>query len=207
MEPNVFYYTCSTICQSLAGAFGFLLAVILYHIQSINSSLTETLTAAGRKRSWTLEGDIEWKMARATQNWSQMHDLFIRYPRIEDPNDWQGLETVFGEEHFKRVFSELTAIKKAARASAKRSLLAIVFSLFLLPFSKLLADGPQAIGIPLLVVAVALAIEATRSFIPLITKVISHQAPILGSKTLAAALPTDLRTDSDGEMPTSASLE
>ncbi len=39
MDGNGFYYTLSTISQTLAGAFGFLVAVVLYRMQSIKDSL------------------------------------------------------------------------------------------------------------------------------------------------------------------------
>lgn len=39
MDVNDFYYTLSTISQTLAGAFGFLVAVVLYRMQSIKDSL------------------------------------------------------------------------------------------------------------------------------------------------------------------------
>jgi hypothetical protein len=40
MEMHVAcYYTLSTISQTLAGAFGFLLAVVLYRIQAIGNGL------------------------------------------------------------------------------------------------------------------------------------------------------------------------
>ena len=36
VDITVYFYTYSTIAQTLAGAFGFLVAVILYLIQGIN---------------------------------------------------------------------------------------------------------------------------------------------------------------------------
>ncbi|HEY4328902.1 MAG TPA: hypothetical protein VGN88_04140 [Phycisphaerae bacterium] len=39
MDANVYYYTYSTLAQSLAGAFGFLAAVVLYRLQALNSQL------------------------------------------------------------------------------------------------------------------------------------------------------------------------
>jgi hypothetical protein len=35
MDSNGFYYTLSTIAQTLAGAFAFLVAVVLYRLEAI----------------------------------------------------------------------------------------------------------------------------------------------------------------------------
>ena len=51
MDGNGFYYTLSTISQTLAGAFGFLVAVVLYRMQSIKDSLPMR-RKAGRVRYW-----------------------------------------------------------------------------------------------------------------------------------------------------------
>jgi hypothetical protein len=39
VDPNVYYYSYSTLAQALAGAFGFLAAVVLYRLQALNSQL------------------------------------------------------------------------------------------------------------------------------------------------------------------------
>ena len=39
MNSNDFYYTLSTISQTLAGAFAFLVAVVLYRMQAIKGAL------------------------------------------------------------------------------------------------------------------------------------------------------------------------
>ena len=41
IDINVYFYTYSTIAQTLAGAFGFLVAVVLYLIQGINSHISD----------------------------------------------------------------------------------------------------------------------------------------------------------------------
>lgn len=39
LTNNAYFYTYSTIAQTLAGAFGFLVAVVLYRLQMLNNSL------------------------------------------------------------------------------------------------------------------------------------------------------------------------
>ena len=44
VDPNVFFYTFSTVAQALAGAFGFLAAIVLYQLQSLNTQLRDMAT-------------------------------------------------------------------------------------------------------------------------------------------------------------------
>src|SRR5579864_9030311 len=63
---SAYFYTYSTIAQTLAGAFGFLVAVILYLIQGINvhiGNCAATLVAnspADRNRLRQLQGGSRW---------------------------------------------------------------------------------------------------------------------------------------------------
>ncbi|HUO08476.1 MAG TPA: hypothetical protein VM008_09280 [Phycisphaerae bacterium] len=44
IDPNVFFYSYSTIAQTLAGAFGFLAAIVLYRLQALNSHMENHAT-------------------------------------------------------------------------------------------------------------------------------------------------------------------
>ena len=44
IDPSVYYYTYSTIAQAVAGAFGFLAAVVLYRLQALNGQLEAIAT-------------------------------------------------------------------------------------------------------------------------------------------------------------------
>ncbi len=50
MDSNGFYYTLSTISQTLAGAFGFLVAVVLYRMQAIKEELPQLKTKSSEAR-------------------------------------------------------------------------------------------------------------------------------------------------------------
>jgi len=45
-DYSVFYYTYSTIAQTLAGAFGFLVAVVLYRIQTLTARMQQKLSSS-----------------------------------------------------------------------------------------------------------------------------------------------------------------
>jgi hypothetical protein len=63
---SVYFYTYSTIAQTLAGAFGFLVAVVLYLMQGINSHIGNCATAlvanspADRNRLRQLQSGGRW---------------------------------------------------------------------------------------------------------------------------------------------------
>ena len=73
MDANAFYYTYSTICQTLAGAFGFLVAVVLYQIQSVTAGFEVMLNEAGKQRIWPDEN--KWLGSRAIHDWDKVARL------------------------------------------------------------------------------------------------------------------------------------
>src|SRR6266540_2082231 len=66
LDYSVYFYTYSTIAQTLAGAFGFLVAVVLYLLQGINTHISNcamTLVAnspADRHRLRRLHSSGRW---------------------------------------------------------------------------------------------------------------------------------------------------
>lgn len=67
VEVSVYFYTYSTIAQTLAGAFGFLVAVVLFILQGTTSRMHEcasTLVAnspADRNKLRQLQGSRKWQ--------------------------------------------------------------------------------------------------------------------------------------------------
>src|SRR5579863_9735817 len=66
VDISVYFYTYSTIAQTLAGAFGFLVAVVLYLIQGINVHISNCAAAlvanspADRNRLRQLQSGGRW---------------------------------------------------------------------------------------------------------------------------------------------------
>jgi hypothetical protein len=66
LDYSVYFYTYSTIAQTLAGAFGFLVAVILYMLQGINAHISNCATTlvanspADRNRLRRLHSSGRW---------------------------------------------------------------------------------------------------------------------------------------------------
>jgi hypothetical protein len=77
MDPSVYYYTYSTLAQSLAGAFGFLAAVVLYRLQSLNGQLQVIATnLIGDPRTFVLE---PFRTLFAYHRWAQ----FVRQVHLD----------------------------------------------------------------------------------------------------------------------------
>jgi hypothetical protein len=77
MDPSVYYYTYSTMAQSLAGAFGFLAAVVLYRMQMLNSQLQVIATnMIGDPRTFVME---PFRTLYAYHRWTQ----FVRHVHMD----------------------------------------------------------------------------------------------------------------------------
>jgi hypothetical protein len=67
------YYTFSTICQTLAGAFGFLVAVVLYRLNQIPGQILVILPGAKAGRG--LENNSVFNRAVNEGNWLKVADI------------------------------------------------------------------------------------------------------------------------------------
>jgi hypothetical protein len=89
MDASVYFYTYSTLAQSLAGAFGFLAAVVLYRLQSLNGQLQTIATnLIGDPRTFVME---PFRTLFAYHRWPefvrQVHlDQQARLPVFKDLN-------------------------------------------------------------------------------------------------------------------------
>jgi hypothetical protein len=101
MDTSVYFYTYSTLAQSLAGAFGFLAAVVLYRLQSLNGQLQTIATnLIGDPRTFVME---PFRTLFAYQRWPQ----FVRQVHL----DQEARTPVFKELNF----MDLGAMDHAAR--------------------------------------------------------------------------------------------
>ena len=76
-DLNVYYYTYSTLAQALAGAFGFLAAVVLYRLQSLNGQLERIATnLIDDPKTFVME---PFRTLFAYQRWP----LFVRHVHMD----------------------------------------------------------------------------------------------------------------------------
>ncbi len=72
IDPSVFYYSYSTIAQAVAGAFGFLAAVVLFRLQALNSQLEVIATnLMGDPRTFVVE---PFRTLFVNQKWPEFVD-------------------------------------------------------------------------------------------------------------------------------------
>lgn len=91
-DYNVFFYTYSTIAQSLAGAFGFLAAVVLYRLQALNGQLHNIASnLIGDPRTFKIE---PFRTLFAYNRWN---DFWIQIQRDQDPSN---RAPIFKDLHF-----------------------------------------------------------------------------------------------------------
>ncbi|HVS71183.1 MAG TPA: hypothetical protein VHQ47_08010 [Phycisphaerae bacterium] len=82
IDPSVYYYTYSTIAQAVAGAFGFLAAVVLYRLQALNTQMEALATnLMGDPRTFQVE---PYRTLFTYQRWP----LFVEnVKRDQDPSN------------------------------------------------------------------------------------------------------------------------
>lgn len=92
MDANVYYYSYSTLAQSLAGAFGFLAAVVVYRLQALNSQM-ENIAGhfMGDPRTFKIE---PFRTLYAYQRWS----LFVA--QVKRDQDSSNRDPVFKHLNF-----------------------------------------------------------------------------------------------------------
>ena len=140
LDINVYYYTFSTISQSLASAFAFLVAVALYRMQTIENELE---TALGEVIQHAVHGkDVHFLMRKnRCRSWEDM-DQYIRQEHIDAiPGDdvkslmssnwkffWQGRKT-------------LEALKSELVRALQLTSVVIGSSIALIPISQILKSN------------------------------------------------------------------
>lgn len=165
MDLSVFFYTYSTIAQTLAGAFGFLVAVVLYRMQAIAMDMQgsgaefETCTAAPHSGL---------KQMRAREQWDRYVEHAEGVLGGYHPPGARSREEL--KDGLGRVKDALT-ILKSTKSSLRRSLYwtagTIVASLTLLPATYWLASWDTRLPWILLVAAVASAIFTISTYVRL----------------------------------------
>ncbi len=146
---NACYYTFSTISQSLAGAFGFLVAVVLYQIQVMLGRLERGRSMLGDMSYHP--GYIRFVQAEREERWSEMADVLEKNPPLPAPPNIPPDYKDMYERHwlyqtsrghyadYIRNARQLASIKNGLERSLKGTGTTIGLSLALLMFTPLIA--------------------------------------------------------------------
>ncbi len=185
---NACYYTFSTISQTLAGAFGFLVAVVLYQIQMVTGRLENLRTRFGHMEH--LADNKDFTQAENDSDWSTMGILMEANsplpmpPNAFEPEDllnheeqrhhyepkWRALLEGGYYDRFIQHARQLASIKKGLERSLKGTGATIGLSLALLMFTPLIA-GHGWLAWVCLVLDVFFASLCLWSYFPLVNSV------------------------------------
>jgi hypothetical protein len=137
LEINTFYYTFSTISQSLASAFAFLVAVALYRMQTIENEME---TALGEVIQHAVHGKDQSFLMRKNRcrSWEDM-DQYIRQEHVDTiPGD--EVKSLMSSNF--RFFNQGRAAVENLKTELVRALqltsVVIASSITLIPISQLL---------------------------------------------------------------------
>lgn len=150
LDPNVLYYTYSTIPQTLAGAFGILGVFLLFYLQNLNQTIKgvcSTIHTGGRdpvsnlRQLYTLE---DWDGLLNFIKGKKLGDLFATHFSMseEQLTDYKSL---LSKTLDKRDMAYLNL-----RSIIRLTIPAIIAPLFLLPFVQLLSKNIFLFAAPLL---------------------------------------------------------
>jgi hypothetical protein len=163
VDVNAFYYTLSTICQTLGGAFGFLVAIALYQMQRLGQVIRNELNA-GKWYRPRIDQD-SWENASVLEDWDACIRLLDANPIDYTGAGTQTHEYRAADRHAavgKHFVGQLRSLTKSVLLSAMLTFAAIALSLIALPWSGRLFASP--LGLPLLGFAEILAIGALLSY-------------------------------------------
>ena len=159
-DYSLFYYTYSTIAQTLAGAFGFLIAVVLYQRQAINSRLPSIAESLESMRDLAPIEKERLRHLRIREEWAK-YLASARQLGFSPIPGFRSKETEI-EELFKRFqedVDKLSSISKWFQWSLRFTGITITACFMLMPLTnKSMIANPYLAGFFLIVtVAVAIA--------------------------------------------------
>ena len=167
VDYSVFYYTYSTIAQTLAGAFGFLVAVVLYQRQVISSAL---LNQAAQLRG-IFEGKAtvhemeDWITRGLYREFVKLGDR-VGFSHLQNDPIRTRAENTFAE--FKLNVGRWDAIASRLQFSMIATGTSIIWCLVFMPLTnRWIICSPELATIPL-VIAVIGAILSILTYLSLV---------------------------------------
>jgi hypothetical protein len=168
-DINVYFYTYSTIAQTLAGAFGFLVAVILYLIQGISAHIGNCAAAlvanspADRNRLRQLQ---------SSGRWDEMINL---HAQAGQQNPALTSETnLFTDEQFQEMRREvlrLANVRRELGRSMYMTGLVILASIVGMPLTAFFFEPKDPAAVSLLTVTIVAAMFCIRGYLKLMVNV------------------------------------
>jgi hypothetical protein len=171
VDLSVYFYTYSTIAQTLAGAFGFLVAVVLYLIQGINvhiGNCAATLVAnspADRNRLRQLQSGGRWD------------EMIQLHAEAGQQNAVLSSETNrYTDEQFQEMRKEVVRLSKIRRelsGSMFMTGLVILASIIGMPLTAFCFRPTAPAAVSMLTVTIIAAMFCIRGYLKLMVNVFS----------------------------------
>ena len=168
---SVYFYTYSTISQTLAGAFGFLVAVVLFLMQGINTHIGHCAAVlvsnspADRKRL---------RQLHVGGRWDDMISLHAkagqRNPELSDDDN------LFTDEQFqemRREVGRLTTVRRDLSHSMFMTGIVILVAIIAMPLTAFFFHPKDPIAVALLTMTIVAAMFCIRGYLRLMENVFS----------------------------------
>jgi hypothetical protein len=171
LDHTVYFYTYSTIAQTLAGAFGFLVAVVLYLIQGIHTHIqtcAATVVAnslADRNRLRQLQSGGKWdEMIRLHAETGQQNPALTDETNRYTDDQFQEL---------RREVLRLANVRRELNQSMLMTGLVILASIVAMPLTAFFFSPTAPVAVSLLTVTIVAAMFCIRGYLRLMVNVFS----------------------------------
>ncbi len=171
VDSTVYFYTYSTISQTLAGAFGFLVAVVLYLIQGINTHIGNCATAL------VANSPADRNRLRQLQSSSRWDEMIQLHAEAGQHNPALTTETNrFTDEQFQEMRREvvrLASVRRELSQSMYMTGIVILASIVAMPLTAFFFTPTAPTAVTLLTVTIVAAMFCVRGYLKLMVNVFS----------------------------------
>jgi hypothetical protein len=171
IDINVYFYTYSTIAQTLAGAFGFLVAVVLFLIQGIT---THIHNCAGVLVSNSPADRNRLRQLQSGSRWDEMIRLHAEAGQQNPALD--SATNLFTDEQFqelRRQVLRLANVRRELSRSMYATGLVILTSIVAMPLTAFYFNPHDAAAASLLTVTIIASMFCIRAYLKLMVNVFS----------------------------------
>jgi len=178
MDATTLYYTFSTIAQTLAAAFAFVGAFVLFRLQGINQEIESIMRriidkldyVAGEREDYD-EGMKTIGSKEYETYFKRVENLYLKVFRSKSSEDFK---SEFPEcEWVRKNVEEKNNLKLSFRNAALLIGVTIILSVTFLPFCKILVTIPYIWPVLILILIIVLTIISIISSIRLIFRTLS----------------------------------
>jgi hypothetical protein len=169
IDASVYFYTYSTIAQTLAGAFGFLVAVVLYLIQGINTHIS---TCAA---SLVANSPADRNRLRQLQSGSRWDEMIHLHASAGQQNPALSSETnrVTDEQfqEMRRQVGRLAGVRRELGRAMYMTGIVIIASIVAMPLTGFFFAPTSPLAMTLLTVTIVAAMFCIRTYFRLMVNV------------------------------------